>query len=1563
MKIRGHVLTLVAMTSVPALLCAAIAGGVFVGLERDRAASALRQSARVIVREIDQELVASIARLETLAEAVGGETVDPALFTRASRALLGARPHWKAIILADVGGRRVIDVSRGPRTELPGVGDRPTFEEVLRTGKPHVSKVLAMPPNRERVIVIGVPLMVDGNLRYVILSAMDAGTFGDRIRDRGLSSEGRVSVVDQTGGTVAGASDSIPGTGMVAALLRQVATEPEGWIEGVDLDGARAYAAYGRSTAAPWTIVLTASSRALAPSMSRLQGAALSAGVLATLLGTLLALLRARRVVGSMRWLADYADATGRGQATVAPPARAIDELDTLTRTVVEAGRLAQQRAAERDEAERRRLRLFEALPQAAWIVDRTSFLIVDANEAAGRLYGYAREDFRDMHVEALSAGAERFGAARLETLMAPTAAREVSRHRTKDGTEIDVELSARDIDRGEDDTVILVAVDVTAFQRLERRRLQQLAAEQAARLEAVAGEAAAADHSRRYKVLAELGIAVLHGTPLQRLLDQLVAPLAAALRAEYVEILEASADRSALDFRAGFGWKPGAVGRRSARGAGDSAAAHALATGGPVVVRDLATETRFAALPFHREHGIVGGVTVVIGDGERPFGVLGVHTTQWRTFSTEDIHLLHTVADVVARVVDRQRSEEARHSLLRREQGARAAAEGSAQRYRLLTEAIPQMVWTSRVDGWVDYFNQRFIDYTGLTFAQSEGSRWQSALHPEDLRPCLQRWNNTLATGEPLEVECRMRRHDGIYRWHLLRAVPVRDQNGGVRSWLGTYTDIDDQKRAEKERQHLLDAEQSARAEAQLAGQRALFLSDASRVLGSSLDCETTLARLARLAVSQIGDWCVVEIVAENGTIERMALAHLDPTIERLSEELMRRYPSRPGAPHGGPRVLATGRAEFYPERPARGWEPGDADPEAAALFSGLRSAMIVPLMARERVLGAMTLLAGESRRPYTPADLALAEELAQRAALAFDNARLYTEAERRRREAQELARVAAGLTQSLDAKVLAQSIVEALLSLFGVRWAALRLLQSDGALKAVAVAGQSEDFEVGHVLPPGVGLEGKVATSWTPLSTPDLLAEPGLVFDAESRERLATMGHRAALAVPFRADAEIVGILSISDDKRREFSAADVALLQTFANQVAVALLHAHLYAQAQRGRQDAEFGHAEADAANRAKDAFLATLSHELRTPLTAMLGWARMLGRGKLDPAATARAIQIIERNTRVQVQLIDDLLDISRIISGKLRLDVGPVPLASLIEDTVDSMRQMADAKAVQVTLELDPAAGVIEGDRARLQQVVSNLLSNAIKFTPEGGQVEIRLGRTDSHADIVVTDTGPGIAPELLPRIFDRFRQGDSGTTAAHSGLGLGLAIVRHLVELHGGTVSAVSRQECSGAIVAVRLPVVAAEGTLDKRVKPREEPRIAPAAVALGEARILVVEDDHDTREFLSVTLAGLGVEVIAAASADDALVRLETVSVQAIVSDIRMPGKDGYAFIREVRMHEARRGGRVPAVAVTAYASAEDRAAALTAGFDAHIAKPVDPDDLARTVSQLVSAGRREE
>jgi PAS domain S-box-containing protein len=388
-------------------------------------------------------------------------------------------------------------------------------------------------------------------------------------------------------------------------------------------------------------------------------------------------------------------------------------------------------------------------------------------------------------------------------------------------------------------------------------------------------------------------------------------------------------------------------------------------------------------------------------------------------------------------------------------------------------------------------------------------------------------------------------------------------------------------------------------------------------------------------------------------------------------------------------------------------------------------------------------------------------------------------------------------------------------------------------------------------------------------------------------------------------------------------------------------------------------------ELEQANRVKDEFLATLSHELRTPLTAMLGWSRMLRSGQLDEAGRARAVQVIERNAEAQAKLIEDLLDVSRIITGKLRMEVQPVVLAPVVETAVNGLRPAAEAKRLRLDSSLDPAAGPVTGDPARLQQVVTNLLSNAIKFTPEGGRVEVRLERAGGRARIVVSDTGVGISPEALPHVFERFHQADSSNTRAHGGLGLGLAIVRHLVESQGGSVSAQSPGEGLGAVFTVELPLTAAPGTQPPRGRPElfseqarsttNEGGMFGAPGALEGVRVLLVEDERDTREFLKTILEGCGAAVTEAASAAEALAALEHARPDVLVSDIGMPGENGYELIKRVRALPAERGGRVPAVALTAYAGPKDRRRALLAGFHTHLAKPVEPDELLAVLASL--------
>ena len=384
------------------------------------------------------------------------------------------------------------------------------------------------------------------------------------------------------------------------------------------------------------------------------------------------------------------------------------------------------------------------------------------------------------------------------------------------------------------------------------------------------------------------------------------------------------------------------------------------------------------------------------------------------------------------------------------------------------------------------------------------------------------------------------------------------------------------------------------------------------------------------------------------------------------------------------------------------------------------------------------------------------------------------------------------------------------------------------------------------------------------------------------------------------------------------------------------------------------------ATAEEASRLKDEFLATVSHELRTPLTAIVGWAHLLRGNKLDGQAATDALETIERNARSQTQLIEDLLDVSRIITGKLRLDVSRFEPASCIEAAIESVRPAAEAKAVRIQKVLDTGVGLIYGDPNRLQQVVWNLLSNAIKFTPKGGRVQVRLERVNSNIEIIVSDTGAGIEPEFLPFVFDRFRQADGATTRAHGGLGLGLAIVRHLVEMHGGEVRADSPGQNQGATFTVKLPLLTIHPKSfgEERIHPKasDHPLPTDCPESLEGLKVLVVDDEPDTRNLLKAILEQCGAEVSTAESAREALELLPEVKPDVLVSDIGMPNEDGYELIQKVRALPTEKGGRIPAVALTAYARAEDRLRVLRSGYQMHVSKPVEVPELVTIIANLV-------
>ncbi len=569
-------------------------------------------------------------------------------------------------------------------------------------------------------------------------------------------------------------------------------------------------------------------------------------------------------------------------------------------------------------------------------------------------------------------------------------------------------------------------------------------------------------------------------------------------------------------------------------------------------------------------------------------------------------------------------------------------------------------------------------------------------------------------------------------------------------------------------------DATQKSREE-----RRRAFLADATAALAESLDYEVTLGRVAELAVPTLADWCAVDLVSRGAARpKRVAVTHVDPAKVQLARDLHTRYPADPGAQHGLPNVLRTGRSELIADIPDE-LLAAIAQDEAhyrVAKELGLRSAMIVPLAASGRILGAMSFVMAESGRRYTEDDLLFAEDLARRFATAIENAEL---------------------------------------------------------------------------------------------------------FEAEQRARR-------------------------------------------------------------------------NADVANQAKDEFLAVVSHELRTPLNAILGWAKLMSAQAFDESHRDRAVATITRNSIAMTQLIEDLLDMSRIVSGKMRLEVEPVALDQVVLAALDTIRPAADAKDIHVATRVAEKLPPLFGDGSRLQQVAWNLLSNAVKFTPRGGRVEVTLRAVDSSIEIEVTDDGAGISPQFVPHVFDAFRQEDARSTRSRGGLGLGLAITKQLVELHGGHIEARSDGEGRGATFLVHLPL--RDGRAPRVDPPKPDVRVVRKKPAeLGGLRVLVVDDDRDARELAALILEECGASVRVASSVEEALAGFGAEPPDVLLADISMPDRDGLDLIRAVRALPPERGRNVPAAAMTAYARAEDRQRILDAGYWMHLAKPIDPNELTAVVASL--------
>ena len=576
----------------------------------------------------------------------------------------------------------------------------------------------------------------------------------------------------------------------------------------------------------------------------------------------------------------------------------------------------------------------------------------------------------------------------------------------------------------------------------------------------------------------------------------------------------------------------------------------------------------------------------------------------------------------------------------------------------------------------------------------------------------------------------------------------------------------------------------------------------------------------------------------------------------------------------------------------------------------------------------------------------------------------------ERLREESRDLEllnRTGAALASSLDLHTLVQTVTDAATQLTGAAFGAFFYNTTDGngdAFMLYTLSGAPPEAFGKFGNPRATALFGPTFRGEPPIRCADVVTDPR--YGQWPPHKGMPAGHlpvRSYLGVPVVSRSGVVlGGLFFGHPEAGVFTERHERIVVGVAAQAAIAIDNARLFEGAQRAAEERmqlleseRAARAAAERASAMKDEFLATLSHELRTPLSAILGWSQVLRKGVRNPEDLQRGLETIERNARAQTQLIGDLLDMSRITSGKLRLDVQEVDPVVFVEAAIDTVRPAAEAKGVAIETALDPSAAPISGDTARLQQVVWNLLANAVKFTPNGGTVRVAIERSGSNVTISVADTGIGIPPEFVSRVFERFTQADATATRTFGGLGLGLAIVKHLVELHGGNVHVRSAGKDLGATFCVELPLSKRRGRAH-RLDRRDSERLGDLDYAdLHGIKVLVVDDEPDARELVERVLTECGAEVVSASSADEALPLVRRERPDVLVSDIGMPGTDGYQLLKRVRALGQAGGGATPAIALTAFARSEDRTRALRAGFLVHVAKPVEPSELVATVASV--------
>lgn len=853
-----------------------------------------------------------------------------------------------------------------------------------------------------------------------------------------------------------------------------------------------------------------------------------------------------------------------------------------------------------------------------------------------------------------------------------------------------------------------------------------------------------------------------------------------------------------------------------------------------------------------------------------------------------------------------------------------------SEERFRAMFNQAAVGITLVGLDGRFLQINPALCEITGYSHEELIQMNFQEITHPDDLEVDWENARRVVAKEiSGYSLEKRYIRKDGSIVWANLTSSAVWDANGQPMYALGIIEDISHRRRVE--------ATQN-------------FLVEASTLLAASLDYEITLENVANLAVPTLADLCIVDVFEKDWSSKQIAIAIADPTKLNILDEIRRRYRPKTKAKQLV-RQLRLGISVFYPELSDSNLVEMSEDNEHLQLLKslGIRSLMVIPVRSRGQLFGAISFFTAESGRYYQQTDLALAEDIARRAATAIDNARLYQETQRSVNRTVLLQKITAAFSEALTPLQVADVVVnQGIAALEATGGSVVLLTEGNTTLKVVQA----------------IGYPQTLINTWTsfPLTAPNQIAETVRTGQPIFLENLAAMiarypdladvvtviANNAWASIPLIVEGKVIGALGLSFTPLQIFNEEDRGFMLTLGQQCAQAIARAQLYEAEKTAR-------AQAETANRIKDEFLAVLSHELRTPLNPILGWAKLLRTRKFDEATKIRALETIERNAKLQTQLIGDLLDVSRILQGKVRLNLHAVDLKIAIASALETVRLAAEAKSIQIKIILSNDIGKVLGDGDRLQQVMWNLLSNAVKFTPTEGLVEVRLEQVGLDAQIRVIDTGKGINPEFLPYVFDYFRQADAKTTRVFGGLGLGLAIVRHLVELHGGTVQAESLGEEQGATFTVKLPLLK---NSELRVSSSEasQPELNTEETLLAGVQILLVDDQADVREFFSFALEQYGATVTAVESADEALQTLVQSQPDILLSDIGMPLMDGYMLLGEVRKLPPEQGGQIPAIALTAYAGEINYNQAMAAGFQKHLPKPVEPADLAAAIVSLI-------